>query len=121
MDLVLKPVFHIEYALAVLVVLAVAAVFLRSNRSWDQKEPSEQKSTPPGQLRSGRKNPVELDDDAKAVLGYLDRAEGRATQMEIREALWFSDAKLSLILTEFEGLGKIRKFKRGRANIIRKL
>ncbi len=62
-----------------------------------------------------------LDEDAKKVLQTLESFEGRTTQKELKDTLNFSDAKLSLILSELESLGKIKKFKRGRGNIIRKL
>ncbi len=64
---------------------------------------------------------TELDADALKVLESLERFEGRSTQKEIREALGFSDSKLSLILTELEQTGHIKKFKRGRGNIVKKL
>ncbi|MEM4268133.1 MAG: hypothetical protein QXK37_04870 [Candidatus Woesearchaeota archaeon] len=42
----------------------------------------------------------------------------RITQKELRKQLPFSEAKVSLILTELEANGKIKKIKRGRGNII---
>lgn len=106
-DLVLKPAFDPLYVAVLALLGLVAAVFLWSNKHWDAK--------------SKTKQPAELDEDAKSVLKALDSFEGRATQKELKEALKFSDAKLSLILTELEQVGKIKKFKRGRANIVRKL
>ena len=64
---------------------------------------------------------MELDEDAKKVLQTLESFEGRATQKELKDSLNFSDAKLSLILSELENMQKIKKFKRGRGNIIRKI
>jgi len=63
----------------------------------------------------------ELDEEAEKVLKAIDTFEGRVNQKELRETLNYSDAKLSLILTELEHAGKIKKFKRGRGNIIKKL
>ena len=71
--------------------------------------------------RTVKPKPVELDEDAKKVLQALGSFEGRATQKELKDRVGFSDAKLSLILTELEQMEKIKKFKRGRGNIIRKL
>jgi len=62
-----------------------------------------------------------LDPDARALITALDNMEGRATQKELKESLKFSDSKLSLILTELEHYGLIRKFKKGRGNIIKKI
>jgi hypothetical protein len=117
-DLVLKPVWRMEYLLFVLGVIAV--IFLWSNKHRDKK--SAQSALPaieePGPLQPKK---IELDNDAKSVLRVLEGMEGRATQKELKETLKFSDAKLSLILTELEQLGRVRKFRRGRANVIRKI
>ncbi len=64
---------------------------------------------------------AELDENGKKILQMLDIFEGRATQKELKDSLNFSDAKLSLILSELEQMEKIKKFKRGRGNVIRKL
>ncbi len=57
------------------------------------------------------------DDDASAILDFIDDNE-RVTQKEIREAFPFSQSKISLILTDLEDQGEIRKVKRGRGNVI---
>lgn len=106
-DLVLKPMMDVGQIAILAAFLLVVMVFLWSNRHWDMKPKPQPK--------------MELDGDAKSVLKVLDGFEGRATQKELKETLKFSDAKLSLILTELEHMGKIKKFKRGRANIVRKL
>jgi len=58
------------------------------------------------------------DDESKKVLETIKANEGRMTQKELREILNFSDAKMSLILSELEHYGKIKRFKKGRGNII---
>jgi len=63
----------------------------------------------------------ELDEEAKNVLKALDSYEGRATQKELKEALNYSDSKISLILAELEHEGMVKRFKRGRGNIIKKM
>jgi len=126
-DIILKPAWRIEWAFAILAIAAISAVFLWSNRRWDTKAPGKTPQAHEGEEGAAfkEKQPlaeqIELDDDAKSVLRALDGMEGRATQKELKETLRFSDAKLSLILTELEGLGHIKKFRRGRANIIRKI
>ncbi|MBS3146685.1 hypothetical protein J4471_03225 [Candidatus Woesearchaeota archaeon] len=52
------------------------------------------------------------------VLNYIKQNNDRVNQKEIRKDLKFSEAKLSLILSQLESEGKIRKIKRGRGNII---
>ena len=106
-DLVLKKPNNDVILYGGIIVLLVLLFFLYKNSRpiKEVKKPSKYK----------------LDEDAKQVLSSLDSFEGRATQKEIRKMLGFSDAKLSLILTELENLGYIKKFKRGRANIVKKL
>jgi hypothetical protein len=96
------------------IALVIAALFLWSNRFW--RGNAEQ-----GRKRSPEARKVELDGDARSVLAALEASEGRASQKELRQALGFSDSKLSLILTELEHLGKVKRFKRGRANVVRRL
>jgi uncharacterized membrane protein len=114
-DLVLKPPGPDSFIYAGLI-LIVAVFFLWSNHFWqgERKEESMSKEA----LKPMKH---ELDEDAKSVLSVLDGCEGRATQKELRQNLGFSDSKLSLILTELEQLGLVKRFKRGRANIVRKL
>jgi len=52
------------------------------------------------------------------VLKYIKQNNDRVNQKEIRKDLKLSEAKLSLILSQLESEGKIRKIKRGRGNII---
>jgi len=125
-DLVLKPVTTIaDYLPYLAALILIAIVFVWANRHWETKSgavesqdvETEEASNPPQTSTL----PVELDADAKKVLSILDSMEGRSTQKELGESAGFSDAKLSLILSELESIGKIKKFKRGRGNIIRKL
>ncbi len=60
---------------------------------------------------------LELDDDARKILEFIDR-EKRVTQKEIRERFSYSQSKISLIITELEDKGLVRKIKRGRGNVI---
>lgn len=55
---------------------------------------------------------------AENVITLLKKNDGRATQKELRKHLPLSEAKISLVLTELESAGKIRKIKKGRGNII---
>ena len=114
-DLILLPTGNtFEYILGA--GAAIIALFIFYNvviKNAHQNKPGQKEHTEP--------KATELDDDAKRVLQTLESSESRATQKEIKDALHFSDAKLSLILTELEQMGKIKKFKRGRGNIIRKL
>ncbi len=61
-----------------------------------------------------------IEDHKKRVLDILDK-EGITTQKDVRKAIPLSEAKVSLILSEMEEEGMIRRFKKGRSNVIRKL
>lgn len=53
------------------------------------------------------------------VLELMANNDGRISQKELRkELLPLSEAKVSLIITELEHLGKIEKIKKGRGNIL---
>jgi uncharacterized membrane protein len=61
----------------------------------------------------------ELDDDCKRVLKILKENEGRMVQKEIRNILNFSETKMSLVTTELEVSGFIRRIKKGRENVLK--
>lgn len=56
--------------------------------------------------------------DITLLLRILKEHEGRATQRDLRKALPYSEAKTSLMLTELEASGRIKKIRKGRGNII---
>lgn len=60
-----------------------------------------------------------LDEDCKKVLKILKENEGRMIQKEIRDILNFSETKMSLIISELEIAGYIKKIKKGRENILK--
>ena len=57
-------------------------------------------------------------DLADKVLEFIKKQEGRTTQKELRKQFPFSEAKISLVLTELESKNKIEKIKKGRSNVI---
>ena len=61
----------------------------------------------------------DLDEYAEEVLALLRRRGNRLTQKEIRDEIQgIGEAKISLIITELEAAGKVKKIKKGRGNII---
>lgn len=66
-----------------------------------------------------KKECPEIDEDCKKVLKILNENEGRMVQKELREILNFSETKMSLIITELEVSGHIKKIKKGRGNILK--
>lgn len=59
----------------------------------------------------------ELSQDLRPILQYI-KQENRTTQKEIYRKFPYSEAKISLMLTELEAKGIIEKIKKGRGNII---
>lgn len=56
--------------------------------------------------------------EVKKVIDFIKKEGGRTTQKDIRKNFPQSEAKISLILTELEDKGTIRKIKKGRGNVI---
>ena len=78
--------------------------------STSEKPVAHMESSEKGKSASGK----ELDE----VVEIIKRFGGRATQKDLREKLPYGEAKVSLIVAELEHLGRIKKFKKGRGNII---
>jgi len=57
-------------------------------------------------------------EDLLDIVSFIKKQGGRTTQKDIRKAFPQSEAKISLILTELEEKGKIKKIKKGRGNVI---
>ncbi len=83
--------------------LALVGIGLFYGRMMSQKAP---------------KNIVEDDEYRREVLRILRRHKGRVTQRDLRREVPFSEAKVSLVLTELEAEGRIRKIRKGRGNVI---
>ncbi|MBT4870233.1 MAG: hypothetical protein HON47_01530 [Candidatus Diapherotrites archaeon] len=64
-------------------------------------------------------NTDDLDKYARQVLELLKKRGNRLTQKEIRDVITeIGEAKISLIIAELEAIGKVKKIKKGRGNII---
>lgn len=61
---------------------------------------------------------ITLDQYAREMMGHLKRGGNRLTQKELREMVNIGEAKVSLVVSELESYGLIKKIKRGRGNIL---
>ena len=52
------------------------------------------------------------------ILDLIRSHKGRITQKDLRSKLDYSEVKVSLLLSELEKRGKIKKFRNGRENIV---
>jgi len=70
-------------------------------------------------LRYGKK-PVkeELDKDLNYLIDIIKKEGNRATQKDLVQKTGLSEAKISLMITDLESKGAIKKIRKGRANII---
>ena len=68
--------------------------------------------------RKSKKEEVSEDVYLEKVFKIIKDNGGRTTQKDIRKQIPLSEAKISLIITELEANGKIKKIKKGRGNII---
>lgn len=131
-----------------MIVVFLAAFFLFAKMMWNKRKstpahaakPSEQASVdahitstttsqPTRAMMEGheeKENNEPPDSDAagtddeygRKIIDFIKSNEGRVTQKDIRKQLPLSEAKVSLVITELEHLGKIKKIKKGRGNII---
>ncbi|MBD3204546.1 winged helix-turn-helix transcriptional regulator [Candidatus Woesearchaeota archaeon] len=74
-------------------------------------------------LKSSQKKEIDiednlLDNNLKEIIGLLKKNQRRMTQKEIRKEINYSEAKVSLMITELESIGYVKKIKKGRGNII---
>ena len=71
-------------------------------------------------LRSRPKVPagVEVDKYTNELLAIVGKEGGRVTQKEIRKKIPLSEAKISLMISELEEKGVLKRIKKGRGNII---
>lgn len=65
-----------------------------------------------------KENLIAGDGLLQQVLSIIQKEGGRTTQKEIRKHIPLSEAKVSLVLTELEHGGKIKKIKKGRGNVV---
>lgn len=61
---------------------------------------------------------IPLSSDLREVLDIIRGQKGKITQKDLRSRLDYSEVKVSLLLSELEKRGLIRKFKNGRENIV---
>jgi len=71
-----------------------------------------------GFLRMKREPPIHLPSDLQELYTLISAEGGRITQRELRKNIPLSEAKVSLMVAELVELGLVKKFKRGRGNVL---
>ena len=60
----------------------------------------------------------ELSGELKKVVSVLKKNGGRMTQKDIRQEFPLSEGKVSLMITELESMGVVKRIKSGRTNVV---
>jgi uncharacterized membrane protein len=96
--------------LAISAVIAALLIQKKKNKKHIQEE----------RVFSGKEEKyTKKDSDIKSmILNEISGMDGRATQKGLRKIIPFSESKISLVITELENEGKIKKIRKGRGNIL---
>lgn len=70
------------------------------------------------EAKKEEKKEVEVKGDLEQMLEFIKKEGGRTNQKDIRKQFGLSEAKISLMVTELEDKGKIKRIKKGRGNVI---
>lgn len=100
--------------IVVLLLLAIIAFFIvmRSRKHKRAKHGIEH-----GTANANKNANISVDEHEQRVLSIIKK-EKRTTQKDLRKEIPLSEAKVSLIISDLEDKGKIRKIKKGRGNIL---
>ena len=123
-----KRSFYVGYFIiaAIFVLIAVLVFYLYNKKRTAKKEKKKVDIEKEKREEEEEKREVEKvaepeingEDGLDKVVEIIKEEGGRTTQKEIRKQVPLSEAKISLIISELEAEGKIRKIKKGRGNII---
>ncbi len=83
-----------------------------------ESAPEYEKTESGGPAKSEVFEESDLPSDLKEVLLVIRDGGGRITQKELRARLKYSEAKVSLMITDLEDRGMVKKVKKGRGNVI---
>lgn len=106
-------------ALFVIMLLFVSIIlyrFKRNKRSTSDITVNELSSAPAPVIAENKSG--ELPSDLHELYNLIQKMGGRVTQKELREKMAYSEAKVSLMLDDLESRSLIKKFKKGRSNVI---
>jgi len=98
--------------------LATSAVSQMPEIQYKEKGTSQDSNSGEKTSQSNNAERPTSEKELDEVIGIIKDYGGRITQKDLREKLPHSEAKVSLIVAELEHLGRIKKFKKGRGNII---
>ncbi len=106
------------WAVPVLILLAVVALLYWKKKNHPESKKEEKKQA--DKTASPEKPEAKLAQkaDLAEIIAFIKKEGGRTTQKDLRKAIPYSEAKISLMIADLESQGKIKKIKKGRGNII---
>jgi len=109
------------WPMAILIIVLIALVTFFGQRRWGQlttkERAAKEKKDDIERMEDGKLDPP-MKEDLAALLTIIEKEGGRTTQKELRQKMPYSEAKISMMLTELEASGKIKRHKKGRSNVI---
>ncbi len=103
-----NPPVDLTYILGIIIIVGITLSLFVIHKKRQTEQTAQKKQMPTGELPSDLKELVEL----------IKRHEGRMTQKELRAEIPFSEAKVSLMISDLEDRGIVRRIKTGRSNIV---
>ncbi|MBI4399470.1 winged helix-turn-helix transcriptional regulator [Candidatus Micrarchaeota archaeon] len=98
------------------IVLIGLLIFYLKQKSNSPEIKTEKKEIP---IPPASGKEMALDPELRKIIQILRDNDGRMTQLELRKHFPLSEAKISLMISELEASGIIKKFKKGRGNILK--
>jgi uncharacterized membrane protein len=109
---------QIYYIITILVFAALLILYWvkkKKNKPIEQ-DAGETIGIPPENI--AKTESIELPEDLREIYELILKKGGRVTQKDLRKEVKYGEAKVSLMIADLENRGLIKKFKKGRANII---
>jgi uncharacterized membrane protein len=100
-----------------LFMIAIILLFLLFRPLFFKKKKEEGSTAVDDKLFGKDEYPADDADELERLLSFVQKHR-RVTQKDIRKEFPLSEAKISLMITELEHDGKVRKIKKGRGNVI---
>jgi uncharacterized membrane protein len=114
------------YIIAAILVFVIAgsAFYLSRREPGGEKELPEEAATPTVEIEemietTANEDISFLPPDLQEVLDIIEANGGRITQKELRSKMKYSEAKVSLMVSDLQNRGLVEKFKKGRGNVVR--
>lgn len=111
----------VAFVAVVVIVVVGVIIFYHRKILGLMREAKEEAPAPPPVKEAPAPPPVRvvgLPEDLKEVLDIVRESGGRINQLELRRKLPYSEAKVSLMISDLEDRDLIRKIKKGRGNIV---